>query len=124
MPNKKQFDIYNRVFDFAVKTVKFLDKLPKSTASFEYSKQLTRSSGSIGANLEEADGALSRKDFVYKLGIARKEAKESKHWLRLIESTSSIKGQDLKEEMSWLIQENTEIMLILNSIITKTKENN
>ena len=124
MPNKKQFDIYNRVFDFAVKTVKFLDKLPKSTASFEYSKQLIRSSGSIGANLEEADGALSRKDFVNKLGIARKEAKESKHWLRLIESTSSIKGQDLKEEMSWLIQENTEIMLILNSIITKTKENN
>ena len=107
-----------------MKVVKFLDQLPKNIALLEYSRQLIRSGGSIGANIEEADGALSKKDFVNKMGIARKEAKESKHWLRLIESTSSLKEKTLEEELHWLIQENTEIMLILSSIIKNTQEGN
>ncbi len=79
MTNEKKFDIYDRTLEFAVRVALFIDKLPKGIASVEYAKQLIRSSGSIGANMEEADGAVSRKDFVNKVGIARKEAKESGH---------------------------------------------
>jgi len=59
MTKNRKFDIYVRVFDFTVKVVKFLEKLPKSMSVTEYSRQLIRSSGSMGANLEEADGALT-----------------------------------------------------------------
>ena len=124
MPNgKKKYDIYDRTFKFAVKTVKFLEKLPRNTASIEHTRQLIRSSGAIGANLAEADGALTKKDFVNKIGIARRETRESKHWLRLIESTSSIKGSTLEDELSWLIDEVSQILLILSSIIRNTEKN-
>ena len=67
MNKKKPFDIYDRAFSFAVRTVKFLNKLPKSIVIAEYSCQLIRSSGSIGSNIEEADGALTKRDFINKI---------------------------------------------------------
>jgi four helix bundle protein len=123
MPDKK-YDIYDRAFGFAVRVVKFLDKLPKNTVLIEYSRQLIRASGSIGANLEEADGALTRKDFLNKIGIARRESREAKHWLRLIESVIIIKDSVDQKELKWLINESTEILLILSSIIRNTEKNN
>jgi len=81
MSNDRKYDIYDRSFKFAVKVVRLLENLPKRSAFIEYSRQLIKSSGSIGANISEADGALTKKDFVNKIGIARREAKESKHWL-------------------------------------------
>ena len=113
----KKYDIYDRAFNFAVRVVKFVEKLPENLIAAEYSGQLIRASGSIGANIEEADGALSKKDFIHKIGIARRESRESKHWLRLIESTIRINNQSDREELSWLIGESTEILLILSSII-------
>ena len=71
----KEFDIYDPAFNFAVRIVKFLDKLPKNTALIEYSRQLIRSSGSIGANIEEADGALSKKNFINKMGLPENKPK-------------------------------------------------
>ena len=115
----KKFDIYDRCFNFASKTAQILQSLPKNPFITEYIKQLLRSSGSIGANLTEADGAISKKDFINKLCIARKEAKESIHWLKLINSISTEEIKALKD----LIQENTEIMLILSKIIQNTQRN-
>jgi len=119
----KKFDIYDRVFNFTVRAVKFLEKLPKSISSVEYGRQLVRSSGSMGANLEEADGALTKKDFVNRVGIARRETRESRHWLKLISALASINNTADKVELDWLINESTEILLILSSIINKTQEN-
>ncbi len=117
--NPKKFDIYDRCFIFASKTAQILLRMPRNPFIDEYVKQLIRSSGSIGANLTEADGAISKKDFINKLCIARKEAKESIHWLKLIHSISSVNGNLL----NGLIQENTEIMLILSKIIQNTQNN-
>ena len=119
----KKFDIYDRVFNFTVRAVKFLEKIPKSISSVEYGRQLVRSSGSMGANLEEADGALTKKDFVNRIGIARRETRESRHWLKLLSALASINNTADKEELDWLINESTEILLILSSIINKTQEN-
>ena len=115
----KKFDIYDRCFTFSANVAQTLQSLPKNIFVSEYVKQLVRSSGSIGANLTEADGAISKKDFINKLCIARKEAKESIHWLKLINSISTEKNKALKD----FIQENTEIMLILSKIIQNTQNN-
>ena len=96
---KKKFDIYDRVFKFSVRTAKFLSKLPNNVIATEYSRQLIRSSGSMGANLAEADGALTKKDFINKVGISRREARESKHWLELLKAVVSIYTVSNKKEL-------------------------
>ncbi len=121
MTKNRKFDIYERAFEFAVRVANLLSVLPKNQAILEYSKQLIRSSGSIGANIEEADGALTKKDFINKLGIARREARESKHWLRLIEKITPFLSPDKRKGLDWQINEAEELMLILSSIINKTK---
>jgi len=83
----------------------------------EYGKQLIRSSGSIGANLEEADGTLTKKDFINKMAIARREARESKYWLRLIQQVNRLECPELVT----LIGEANELVLILSAIINKVK---
>jgi four helix bundle protein len=88
MEKEKKFDIKERSLKFAVSVARFIDGLPKKQSAIEYGKQLMRSSASIGANLEEADGALSKKDFINKIGIARKESKESRYWLQLIKQVN------------------------------------
>jgi four helix bundle protein len=118
---KKKFDIYDRALKFAIKTAKIIENLPNNIVFREYIKQLIRSSGSVGANIEEADGTLTRKDFTNKLGIARREARESAPWLRLIENIFSENNPNLKEKIQKQIKEAKELMLILSSIINKTK---
>ena len=115
----KKIDIKDRSLEFAVRAAKFIDKLPRKQSAIEYGKQLIRSSASIGANLTEADGALSRKDFVNKVGISRREAKESEYWLQLIKKVESINLPEEKE-LSWLINESKELKLILSAIINNT----
>ncbi|MBI5873177.1 MAG: four helix bundle protein [Candidatus Omnitrophica bacterium] len=124
MTNNKKFDIYERALEFAARTAKFIERLPKGIAAIEYSRQLIRASGSIGANMEEADGALTRKDFINKMGISRRESRESRHWLRLIKATQVIKEQEAGKELDWLLGESKELLLIVSSIIRKTQENN
>jgi four helix bundle protein len=89
------------------KTVKnYVDKLPGKTTNYEIGKQLIRSAGSVGANYIEADEALSRKDFIMRIKICRKEAKESKYWLEL--SQPDIKYDEIKAH---LIDESTQLVL-------------
>jgi four helix bundle protein len=109
--NSKQYDLEERTYKFAKKCREFVDKLPKTIRNIEDGKQLIRASGSQAANYIEANEALSKKDFVHRIKICRKEAKESKLWLRLCDN----KGN--KE----LIQEATELTKIFGSILEKCK---
>ena len=114
--NSKQYDLEERTFKFAKRVREFVKKLPKTVCNFEDSAQLVRASGSIGANYIEANESLSKKDFIMRIKISRKEAKESRFWLRLIETNNL---SDLEKERIELIQEATELMNIFGSIVRK-----
>jgi len=103
--------------EFAKRTRKFVKNIPRNIANIEDGKQLIRSSGSIGANYIEANESLSKKDFVHRIKISRKEAKESRYWLRLLDL-----GRDsiLNKERGLLLKEATELMMIFSSIMRKS----
>ena len=92
--------------------------MPKTTANIEDGKQIVRSSGSVGANYIEANESLGKKDFLMRIRISRKEAKESHYWLRLINETNELEN---KKELERLIQESIELKKILSAIIEKSK---
>src|SRR3989339_1906644 len=92
--NSKQYDLEERTYKFAKAVRMFVKKLSRNTANFEDSKQLVRSSGSVGANYIEANESLSKKDFLMRIKIARKEAKESRHWLLLVDTCDTAELED------------------------------
>ncbi len=114
----EKFDLEDRTFDFANNCKEFLKRVDKSIHNIEYYKQLIRSSGSVAANFIEANESFSRNDFSHRIKIRRKEAKESRLWLGLID----INGQ-LEAQRTSLIQEATELMKIFGAILEKTKIN-
>jgi len=116
--NPKQYDLEERTYNFAKRCRDFVRKLPKTTANIEYGKQLIRSSGSPASNYIEANESLSKKDFKHKIKICRKEAKESRLWLRLCVTG---KNQELEREKKELIQEAVELTKIFGSILEKSK---
>ena len=116
--NPKQYDLEERTFKFAKRVREFVKKLPKTIANIEDSKQLVDASGSAGANYIEANDAISKKDFVYRIKICRKESKESRYWLRLVDTNDDTK---LEQERGELIQEATELMKIFGSIFHKSE---
>jgi len=118
MNKNSKYDLEERTFQFAKEVRLFIKGLEKSIANFEDAKQVVRSSGSIGANYIEANESLSKKDFVYRVKISRKEAKESIYWLRLINKTNKFQNNNKVEK---LIQEATELKKILSAIIEKSK---
>ncbi len=118
MSTNKPYDLEERTFQFAKAVRLMVKNLSKTTANFEDTKQLVRSSGSVGANYIEANEALSKKDFLHRVKISRKEAKESVYWLRLINETNNIED---KSEINNLLQEATELKKILSAIIEKSK---
>ena len=113
MPEKPPFDIRERTFLFGVRVVKFIRSMPRDVAGVEVARQLLRSGTSIGANVEESDGAESTADKIHKLKIARKEAKESRFWLRTIKEAELLASAELDA----LLVECLEIIKILSSII-------
>jgi len=116
--NSKQYDLEERTFRFAKKVREFVKKLSKTLANIEDSKQLVRSSGSMGANYIEANESLSKKDFQMRIKICRKESKESIYWLRLVDCGDN---PALEKERKELIQEATELMKIFGAILEKCK---
>lgn len=100
---------------FAKRCRDYVKNLPKTTSNIEYGKQLIRSSGSQAANYIEANEALSKKDFVHRIRICRKEAKESGLWLNLAEPDNSA-----KKEQELLIKEAEELRKIFSSILDKS----
>jgi len=115
--DSKHYDLEERTLRFAKEVIDFVNALPKSIANVELIKQIVRSSGSVGANYIEANEALSKKDFAMRVKICRKEAKESRYWLSLIE----VRGEDTEKRKQSLIGEATELMKIFGSIIEKVK---
>ncbi|MDP2643421.1 MAG: four helix bundle protein [Desulfobacterales bacterium] len=116
--NKPVYDLEERTFQFA-KTVRIFTKtLPKTITNIEDGKQVIKASGSVGANYREANESLSKKDFLMRMKISRKEAKESAYWLRLIHETNNLKNAD---DAKNLIQEANELIKIFSSILEKLK---
>lgn len=112
--NTKQYDLEDRTFEFAKNCRILVKRLLKTIGNVEDGKQLVRSSGSVHANYIEANESLSKKDFYFRVKICRKEAKESRSWLKLID----INIKEETQEKERLIQESTELMKIFGSIIT------
>lgn len=115
--NSKQYDLEDRTFEFAKRVRTFVKKLPKTIANIEDIKQLVRASGSVGANYIEANEALSKKDFLMRIKICRKESKESKYWLKLVETNNN---SELELERKELVQEATELNNIFGAILRKS----
>jgi len=116
--NSKLYDLEDRTFVFAKNVRAFVKKLPKTLANIEDGKQVIKSSGSVGANYIEANESLSKKDFIMRIKICRKEAKESRYWLRLIDTDSKEKLEKDREE---LVTEATELMNIFGAILQKSR---
>ena len=117
-PNSKQYDLEDRTLEYAKRTRIFVKQLRKSIQNIEDGKQLIRASGSVGANYIEANEALSKKDFLMRIKICRKEAKESRYWLKLIDTQENTVLDQLR---NGLIEEATELMNIFGSIVRKAE---
>jgi four helix bundle protein len=110
-----QFDLEKRTTEFGKRIIRMCQVIPKNTINFPMIDQIVRSAGSIGANYREANDPLGKKDFLYRIRIARKETKETIHWLEMIEEAN----KNLKPRMASIYNEAVEIRNILSSIINK-----
>jgi four helix bundle protein len=116
--NSKQYDLEDRTLVFARDVCAFVKGLKRTLANVEDGKQLIKAPGSVGANYIEANEALSKKDFLMRIKISRKESKESRYWLRLVDTGEDQKQETRRQE---LIQEATELMSIFGSIVRKNE---
>lgn len=116
--NPKRYDLEERCLQYAKRINEYVRKLPRDIPNIENGRQLVRSAGSVGANYIEANESMSKKDFVMRIKISKKESKESRFWLFL---TVPLKENQQEQEKEKLIQETTEIMKILGSILEKSK---
>ncbi len=114
---RRTFDLEERTFQFARRVRLMLKRVPRTIGNIEDGKQVIRSSGSIGANYIEANEALGNKDFLMRIKISRKEAKESHFWLRLLDLEAN---QELEPERTALIQEADELTRIFGAIYRKS----
>ena len=117
-PNERRYDLEDRTYEFAKQVRAFVKQLPRTICNQEDVRQVVRASGSVGANYIEANEALSKKDFRKQIKISRKESKESRYWLRLLDT-----GEDARLETGRdrLIQESTELMRIFGAILHKSE---
>jgi four helix bundle protein len=114
----KRRDLEERTFRFAESIRAFVKQLPKTIGNAEDVRQLVRASGSVAANWIEADEALSKKDFLMRVKICRKEAKESRLFLRLIDAGSSQSTASARDKLA---SEARELTLIFSAIISKSE---
>ena len=117
MNESKDNIIVQKSYEFALKIIRLYQQLAEKK-EYVLSKQILRSGTSIGANIHEGVSGESKKDFIHKLGIAVKEARETSYWLSLLKDS----GYITTEEFTGLNNQCTEIIRILNSIILTTKE--
>ena len=114
----RQFDLEDRTLEFARRIRTFVKLLPRTVGNVEDVRQLIRSSGSVGANYIEANGALGKRDFAMKIKVCRKETKESRYWLNLLDTQ---RRQQAEGERRKMVQEATELMSIFGAILKKTQ---
>lgn len=116
---QKAFDLEERTGKFGAEIVKFAKTIPVSPVSTSLISQLVRAGTSVGANYCEANNALSRKDFLLKIGISKKESRETLHWLRMVVAAFP----ELRETASKHWKEAHELNLIFAAIVNKTRQN-
>ena len=116
---EKQFNLEERVARFVETLIAFLKTLKETNLNKSLISQVIRSGTSIGANYYEADAAESKKDFQHKLGICKKEAKETCYWLRMISNIHP----ERKEELRVLWKETHELVLIFSASIATSRKN-
>ena len=114
----KKFDLEDRTFKFARRVRALSKTVPTTTSNREDVRQVVRASGSVGANYIEANNALGKKDFLLRIKICRKEAKESGYWLRLIDTCSSTQ---LDAERRRLVEESTQLVSIFGTILRNSQ---
>jgi four helix bundle protein len=117
-PKFQTYDLEERTFQYAKRVRAFIKKLPRTTSNIRDCGQLADASGSVGANYIEANESLGKKDFLMHAKISLKEAKESRFWLRLVDTGNAA---DLESERNWLIQEAVELTSIFGSIVNKSQ---
>ena len=113
--NKEELE--RRTKEFALRVVRFVAALPKNKVTDVLGYQLLKAATSIGANYREANRAVSRSDFINKIGIVEKECAESEYWLELFDEAEIGNPQ----ERQWLLQESSELLAIFTSIGKTTK---
>jgi len=113
----KKRDIHERIYNFVIRIVNLTKALPKSSQNDVVIHQLIKSATSMGANDQEADGAESKKDFIAKYAIVKKESKETNYWLRIIKDTNP----NIEKRISDLQQEGVELVRIVSTIILNSK---
>lgn len=114
-----QIDIHERIYQFVLRVLNLLKLLPKTQINLNIIDQCCQAVTSVGANDQEADACQSKRDFIAKYGIVKKELKETNYWLRLIADTNLC----LKKRMSSLMKEGQEILLIVSKILINSKIN-
>lgn len=114
-PNSKRFDLEERTLKFAQAVNSYVRSLPREIVNLENGKQLVRAGGSVGANYIEANDSLSKKDFLMRVKISKKECKEARYWLILTQPTKE------KEKLKIaLLDEATQLINILGAILNKS----
>jgi len=111
------YDICERTFLFAVRVIQAVRRLPQDAATRIVTHQLVKAATSVGANMDEAEGAELPRDFIHKTGIARKEARESRYWLRVVRA--AILDDDVFGELE---QESDELVRILSTMIANAQK--
>ncbi|WP_299314673.1 four helix bundle protein [uncultured Aquimarina sp.] len=114
---KKENIVQTKSYDFALSGIELFKKLTKEQHKYILSKQVLRSDTSIGANIEEAIGGQSTRDFLSKMAISYKEARETHYWLRLLRDSN----YNSREESKSLIEQCEELLRIIGSIQKTTK---
>ncbi|MBI3616704.1 MAG: four helix bundle protein [Candidatus Omnitrophica bacterium] len=112
----KPYDLEDRTLEFAQEVIRLCKKVPRDVISLRVIGQLVDSAGSVGANYREANEAVSKKDFVHRMKISRKECKESTYWLELLKEGN----QSGLQEIGVLIKESQELRNIFTAIIEKS----
>lgn len=115
---KKLYDLEDRTLAFARSVRAFVRTAPRTASSVEDVRQLVRASGSVGANYIEANESLGKKDFLMRIKICRKEAKECRYWLDALKSDDK---EAMERERVALRQEAVELMKILGAILQKSQ---
>ena len=110
--NVKKFDLEERTARFGENVIELVQSLPQNSINTPLISQLIRAATSVGANYMEANGAESKKDFIHKIHICKKEAKETMHWLRMIAKANQSKSEECRK----LWQEAKELTLIFSKI--------
>ncbi len=116
--SNKNYDLEERTQRFGEDIIEFARNIPRNSVTIPLISQLVRAGTSVGANYTEANGADSKKDFTHRIGISKREARETKHWLRMTVMAES----SLKEKARKLWSEAEELNLIFSKIIRSCKK--